>query len=121
MLTIELSYLRFYAFHGLYKEEKKIGGEFIVDISVSYLPGNPVISHIDETIDYTAIYAIAKNTMVQPEPLLETVVLKIAKAIFNKFSQVESLTVSIKKMNPPVISFEGNVGVKYAVKRSEIL
>lgn len=121
MLTIELNNLRFYAFHGLYKEEKKIGGEFIVDILVSYLPENFAITQIDETIDYTAIYSIAKNIMSHPEPLIETVAGKIAGAIFSKFSRVESLTVGIRKMNAPISAFEGNVAVKFAVKRNQIL
>ena len=30
--TIELRGLQFYSFHGLYEEEKKVGGEFIVDV-----------------------------------------------------------------------------------------
>ena len=30
---IELKGLQFYSFHGLYAEEKKVGGEFVVDVS----------------------------------------------------------------------------------------
>ena len=34
MFTIELSKLRFHAYHGLYHEEKKLGGDFEVNVTV---------------------------------------------------------------------------------------
>ena len=73
MLTLELTNLRFFAFHGLYEEEKKIGGEFAVNVFVTYLPVTFPVTDINETIDYTAIYQLIKEKMQRREDLLETV------------------------------------------------
>jgi dihydroneopterin aldolase len=117
MLTIELSKLRFHAYHGLYHEEKKLGGDFEVNVTVIHQPVKIPVTHIHETIDYTAVYTVVKEIMQQAQPLLETVATIIASEILKKFSHAEEVIVSIKKLNPPMISFQGMVGVKYAVKR----
>ena len=120
MLTLELTNLRFFAFHGLYAEENKIGAEFIVDIALD-LPIKFPVTGLNETVDYTDVYTIVKKIMMQPQPLLETVAGKIAEAIFANFSQPESVTIIIRKMNPPIIAFEGNVGIKYTVTKNKNL
>jgi dihydroneopterin aldolase len=119
MLTIELTKLRFHAYHGLYHEEKKLGGDFEVNVTVTHQPIKLPILHLDETIDYMAVYNLIKEIMQKPEPLLETVVTLIAEEILKRFSPAEEVNVSISKLNPPILSFEGRVGVKYVLKRSE--
>jgi len=121
MLTIELSKLRFHAFHGLYKEEKKIGGNYEVNLTVLHEAKKFPILHLDETIDYCAVYALVNEIMSKPEPLLETVATMIATEILRKFSQVEEVNISVTKLNPPIIAFEGSVGVKCILKRNDVL
>ena len=117
MFTIELSKLHFHAYHGLYHEEKKLGGDFEVNVTVFHQPEKFPVLHLDETIDYTRIYNLIKEIMQKPEPLLESVVSLIASEILRKFSHAEEVSVSIIKLNPPIIAFEGTVGVKCVLKR----
>lgn len=119
MLTIELSKLRFHAYHGLYHEEKKLGGDFEVNVTVMHEPVKIPVLHINETIDYIRVYNLVKEIMQQPQPLLETVATMIASEILKRFSHATEVAVCITKLNPPIISFEGMVGVKYALKRNE--
>ena len=118
MLTIELSKLRFHAYHGLYHEEKKLGGDFEVNVTVVHQPIKLPILHLDETIDYMAVYNLIKEIMQKPEPLLETVVTLLAEEILKRFSHAEEVNVSITKLNAPILSFEGRVGVRYFLKRN---
>ncbi|MGF7231409.1 dihydroneopterin aldolase [Arachidicoccus sp.] len=116
MLKIELHNLWFHAHHGLYEEEKVLGGNFNIDITLLYLPdGIPTM--ISDTIDYSAVYALVKKRMAQPEPLLETLVMNICNEILDKFPLAEEINVSIKKTSPPIIGFTGNVSVSYITKR----
>ncbi len=117
MLTIELSKLRFHAFHGLYEEEKKLGGDFEVNVTVIHYPENIPVLHLKDTIDYSSVYELIKEIMVQPEPLLETVATIIATEILRKFSQAEEVSVEIAKLNPPIIAFEGRAAIRYSLKR----
>ena len=116
MLKIELHNLWFHAHHGLYEEEKVLGGDFNIDIELLYLP-KATPRHIYETIDYTAVYNLIKTHMAKPEPLLETLAINICNDILKKFSLAEEVKVSIKKTNPPIIGFTGNVSVSNIAKR----
>ena len=117
MLTIELTGLRFHAFHGLYKEEKKIGGDYEVNVTIQHLPKKLPVEHIEDTIDYTVVYNLIYEIMQKPEPLLETVASLIASEILRKFSHAEEVGVSVTKLNPPIIAFQGSVGVKCVLAR----
>src|SRR5205823_2131363 len=121
MLTIELSKLRFHAYHGLYHEEKKLGGDFEVNVTVIHQPVKIPVLHIYETIDYSAVYNVIKEMMEQAQPLLETVATNIASEILRKFSHAEEVIISITKLNPPIIGFEGLVTVKYVLKREQVV
>lgn len=119
MLTIELKNLHFHAYHGLYKDEKQLGGDYEVNVSVLHKPLKLPILHIEETIDYTAIYALIREQMQQPRSLLEMLVISMAEEILTKFSQAEAVTISVKKLHPPIIAFEGAVAVSYVLHRNQ--
>ncbi len=116
-MTISLQQLRFHAFHGIYAEEKVLGGEFIVDLSVQYTPATLPVTDLSETVNYAVLYELVKKEMEQPCPILETFVTKLAGDILAQFSIVEGVEISIVKLRPPVISFEGSVGVSFKLNR----
>jgi 7,8-dihydroneopterin aldolase/epimerase/oxygenase len=113
MLFIHLYNLRFYSHHGVFEEEKILGNEYEVNISVGFEPTVFPVNHIDETIDYTVIYQLVKARMAIPSRLLETIVTELAAGIQYKYSQVTKISISIKKLYPPVNNFEGTVGVSF--------
>jgi dihydroneopterin aldolase len=121
MLTIELTELVFYAYHGLYEEEKKLGASFEVNAAIQYLPAKLPVETIDETVDYTQIFALIKSKMQQPTELLETLVSKMAAEILSTFSQVLQVDISVKKLNPPIIAFKGHIAVRLVMNRSQLI
>ena len=118
MISIELNNLSFHAFHGLYREEQKIGGEFTVNVSVMVQPVQLPVTDFKQSIDYTQVYQLVCAHMQQPQLLLETVSTGIAIGILRKFSQATEVKVSISKLNPPIIAFRGSVGVQCTINRS---
>ena len=120
MLTIELKNLYFHAYHGLYKDEKQLGGDYEVNVTVVHRPVKLPILHIEETIDYTAIYSLIREHMQTPRSLLEMLVISMAEEILTKFSQAEEVKISVKKLHPPIIAFEGAVAVSYTLHRNQL-
>jgi len=118
MLSIELKQLKFHANHGLYKEEKVIGADFEVDVTVLHFPNTIPVIHLNDTIDYTIVYRIVKKHMEQPAELLETLAMRMAYEIFSKFSHVEEINIYIRKLNPPIIAFRGELGVRYRLNKT---
>ena len=119
MLTIHLTNLQFYAYHGLYEEETTIGGKYEVNVSVSHGETKMPVLHINETIDYTAVYELIKKHMLKPRHLLEAVATTLAKDILDTFVLADEVSVSIKKITPPIINFQGSVSVHYTAKRQQ--
>ena len=110
---IELKQLYFYSFHGLYDEERKVGGEFIVDLLVKYSTFENKITYIAETVNYAALYEIVKGEMNQPRDLLETIAQSITKKIHLSFPAVKEIEIRIEKKNPPIVNFSGSVSMMY--------
>jgi dihydroneopterin aldolase len=119
MLKIELSKLQFHSYHGVHEEERKTGGDFEVNLVVHFNPVALPVRHLNETIDYTKLYAVIKQRMERRTLLLETIATEIADEILNNFTSILDVEVSIKKLNPPIPFFNGSVAASYSVKRSE--
>lgn len=112
MLTIHLSNLIFHAYHGIYKEEKIIGNDFEVNVEVTFDAKQEIIT-INQTVDYVSLHGIIKKVMDNPTQLIETVVQEIAGQIKLFDPKITSITVNVKKLNPAIVNFVGNVGVSY--------
>ena len=119
MLSIHLHKLLFYCYHGVHEEEKLVGGEFEVNVTIDYQPLSLPVKHIKETIDYVSIYEVVKKRMASPTELLETIVTELATEMLAKFPLVEEAHVSITKLNPPITSMQGSVGVSFTLKRKQ--
>jgi len=112
MFTIHLNNLKFFAFHGLYEEERVLGGEFEVSAAVHFLQ-NDMVNSLEQTVDYVKIYELIKEQMAVPTALLETVAQNLAHHIYAMDNRVASVSISITKLHPPITAFQGSVGVSY--------
>lgn len=111
--TIELKKLRFFAEHGMYQEELKVGNEFEVDISIGCKSPKKTITSIEQTINYVEVYRIIQEEFAERKFLLETCAMQIAEKLQEQFLLIEQLTISIRKLNPPITNFSGSVAITY--------
>lgn len=112
MTTIHLNHLKFFSFHGLHEEEKILGNEYEVNISLGFDEMGPV-HNIDETINYEKIFNLVKQRMNIPAALLETVAQDLANDMYAADNRIRSISVSVEKKNPPIANMEGTVSVTY--------
>jgi dihydroneopterin aldolase len=113
LITIELKQLRFLAYHGLYKEERKSGNEFEINLAVSYKPLSGTITGIADTVNYADLFALLKTEMQKPRHLLETLVMEVAEVIHVSFPQIKRIEISMTKLHVPVLKFTGTAGVRF--------
>jgi len=113
MLTIHLHNLLFHSFHGMYKEEKILVNDFEVNVDVS-IKAQENITKLRQSVDYVSLYSIIKEVMDQPTPLLEKLVQELAEKIRLLDEKIEGVSISIKKLNPPIGNLQGTVGVSYS-------
>jgi dihydroneopterin aldolase len=117
MITIALQGAEFFAYHGFYPEEQKLGCRFVVDIEVGFNPQtNPAADELKHTVDYEKVYYIACDEMKHPRKLIETVGQAILDKILSKYTYVDTISVTIKKLNPPLLGKVANsaVTIKYS-------
>jgi len=113
MITVELSNLLFNAFHGIHEEEKILGNEYVVNVSVAFVEKDAVIEHIHDTVNYAVIYNIIKKRMSIATPLLETIVMQTGNEIHTVYPHLKSISISIKKMHPPMEGMQGAAEVNW--------
>ena len=102
-------------------EEKKIGSDYIVNLTVNTdLSLSSVTDKLEDTVDYVTLLAIVKKEMSIRSKLLENVVDRIVNQIFNTFLKVNKITVSVSKINPPIGGNVEEVCVEKEVERSSL-
>ena len=95
--------VRFHAFHGVMPQERMVGADFLVTLRVGYPLDTAMASDcVEDTLDYSALYALVKSEMQQPSNLLEHVAGRIAQAVLLAFPQVISVDLTLMKQNPPM-------------------
>ncbi|MDB5024351.1 MAG: folB [Mucilaginibacter sp.] len=120
MITVALHGAEFFARHGFYPEEQLLGCKFLVDISVGFMPvGELHEDNLANTVNYEQLYRIACLQMQQPRKLIETLAQAILDDIKKEHSFVETIVVTIKKLNPPMRGRIDHSGVTISYTRSE--
>lgn len=100
---IHLKDLRFYAFHGVLPQEKSVGAYFILNICVKVdVERAALTDELSDTVSYADIYQIAKEEMQVTSKLLEHVAGRICKRLYQEFSSVEAVDITIEKENAPI-------------------
>ena len=100
---IALEGLEFFAFHGFYDEEQKIGNKYGVDLRLKTdLHAAGASDKLAETVNYEILYRLTLAEMQQPARLLEHLAHRILDRVMSEFPQVRRAEVSVSKFNPPL-------------------
>lgn len=100
---ISLEGLEFFSYHGVYKEEQKIGNKYRVDITIETdFMEAAAEDKISATVHYGELYSLIEGIMKQQSKLLENLAYRIVEATYQKYPDITSVEVSVAKHNPPV-------------------
>lgn len=107
--VLRLRNMRFFAYHGLFPEEKTLGQFFEVDVDFYTdlsVAGNS--DYVEKTIDYPEAYRLVEETATQNRfNLVEALAERIAQNLGQRFAPIQ-LRVRVRKPNPPVAAhFDG--------------
>lgn len=124
MGRISLEGMEFFAYHGYYDEEQKIGNKYAVDVEVETdLSRAGKKDALAETVNYEELYRLIAKVMGKPARLLEAISYQLIKDIFAAFAAAEVVEVSISKFNPPIggVCHRARVSIKKSRKEYEAL
>lgn len=107
MATISLKDMKFYAYHGYYDFERRIGNNFQVDVDIDIAMTDDPNDQIDNTYNYEQAHNIISKYMQKKYQLLEGLAYDMAKAIKKSDPIVQKVKITLIKSNPPL---KGKVG-----------
>lgn len=114
MDVIHLSDLAFFAYHGVFDEEARLGQRFHVDLTCWLDLSKPGQTDVyEDTVCYASLVKAAEaavtGTRVQ---LLERLAQIIVDAIFAADNRIERITVKVRKPGAPLPIASGTVSVE---------
>ena len=93
----------FYARHGYYEEERKIGNKYSVDVHLEVdFNAAAETDRLEGTVNYERVYDLVAEVMGIEALLLEHLAGKIIKELKKTFPKVQKVTVEVSKYNPPI-------------------
>lgn len=100
---IQVTGMEFYAHHGCFEEERLVGTNFKVDVTL-FCDVSEAAQQDDlqKTVNYQQVYVLVKEVMQEPVKLLETLAYKIICSLKENFRNIEKLSVTVYKKNPPL-------------------
>lgn len=122
MNAIIIKNLKIFAFHGVHDYEKKNGQNFYIDANLYTTPkiDNLLKDNMEYTISYSDTVKLIKKIMTEKSfDLIETVAENISKKLFEKYSLLEKLELTVKKPEAPIDENFEYVGVKIVRNRSD--
>lgn len=85
----------FFAFHGYYPEERKMGTHFIINLDVEI---SIETKDLDSTVNYENLFSICKNQMYNTQLLIESVAKNIIDEITLRYNHVDKIHIRIDKI-----------------------
>jgi dihydroneopterin aldolase len=102
-MIVALHGAEFFAYHGFYPEEQKIGNHFIVDIEVEFTPVADVNEDdLNNTVNYEWLYDMVCEEMKLTKKLIETVAQSIIDQTLQQYPFADRVQLTLKKLNPLV-------------------
>ncbi len=103
---------KFYAHHGYFEEERKIGSWFEVNIEVSCDFDHAMENDdLNGTLNYASLLNIIEIEMKTPSLLLESLGKRILDSIRKEHKELSKVKLEIHKLNPPLPGLVDRVGI----------
>lgn len=100
---ININGIRVHAHHGCWSEEEIIGGEYIVDVSITLdFSAAAREDDLSKTADYVQVKEIVYEEMAQRSKLIETVAHRIIDRLRHAFPYAEQVYTRVTKLNAPM-------------------
>ncbi len=102
--TISIRGARFAGNHGVTRAEQRVGGQYEVDLSVDTNIARAAQSdRLSTTVDYERLYGIVARVVTgERHRLLERVAGRIADEVLAMHRSVTRVSVTVRKLHPPI-------------------
>lgn len=100
---IRLNKVRLYAYHGVMEQEQRVGGWYLLTLTIDYPFAKAMESDdVSDTLNYATVLDVVTREMKIPGRLLEHVAGRMAKALITAFPEIDGVDICLTKENPPM-------------------
>ncbi len=96
-MSLNLMGMRFFGHYGYYPEEQLLLTELILDVTVDFQIPDQVGIQLEDTLNYESVYQLIRQEMNQPEALLESIALRLIKAIKLSDNRISYCSINLSK------------------------
>lgn len=102
--VIRMRNCAFFARHGVFEEEERLGQRFYVDAELEVESDEGLkMDSMNETVDYGAAFAEIERIITgRRRFLIEALAFDVARALCEKFPRIVLATITVRKPNAPV-------------------
>ncbi len=120
--TIQIVGLQTYGYHGLFEEERSLGQRFIFDVDATL---RSTTTHQDDSLAASIRYdALVEETASLAAKAkyrtLEALAEAVATGLLQRFALIDSITVDVSKLSPPIPHTLSKVGITVRLARTEL-
>ena len=117
--SILIEGLEFYAYHGASDQEQTVGHRYQVDVRLNVdTRAAGASDRLGDTVNYSRVAKRLQEVGTQEQyRLLEALAARMVTVVFEEFPTVESLTLRVQKMVPPMNAIVSSVGVEITRSR----
>lgn len=104
MGIIKLNNMEFFAYHGHFEEETKVGNYFTIDLEIKTdTQKAEATDELENALNYVEVYKLVDIEMDKPSKLIEHVAKRILNSLYANFpKQILHTKLEVQKMNPPI-------------------
>ena len=104
--------MEFFAYHGFYPEENRIGCKYSVDLHLTLPLDEPgTTDNLAHTVNYEEVYTLVRKEMDIQSKLIEHVAQRIMSALQTTYPQLTYIDLHLYKYNPPLGGQVHRVGI----------
>jgi dihydroneopterin aldolase len=109
------------AFHGCFPHERQYGQMFEINLELAAdLSEAAASDSLTTAIDYGEVVAVTQKVFCgEPRHLVEAAAFDIARALLTAFPRLDSVTVRVGKLAPPIPAKLRVAGIEIEVKRGQ--
>jgi len=117
--TILINGLEFYGYHGASDQEQTVGHRYYLDVRLGVdIAAASRSDRLADTVSYSRVARRLIDVGTQRQfRLLEALAAHMADVVFEEFPAVESVTLRVQKMCPPMNAIVASVGVEIYRRR----
>ncbi|MFA7042834.1 MAG: dihydroneopterin aldolase [Bacteroidales bacterium] len=95
--------MQFYAYHGVYEQEYKVGNNYLVDLKLGIDLSKACKSDsLEDTINYASVFDKVNTIMKKPCKLIEHLAENICQELKASFPEIQNIEIKATKVNPPI-------------------